>query len=322
MNLGIWHMAYGASQETGNVLPRSSHTPYAISHTRSLQAYSIWCMASLLLVAAVASASEAASRMALLPFQNVSGHIKSPAIIIPLIEPALRGRGYEVIRSDAVEAFLIQHRIRATNKLSKEQLIALGKQFGAEFAMVGSIDLFADTPGNPQWGLSARLLETASGSIVWADAAGFTGDDFTGFLGLGTVTSPEELAVRVVEMLLRSLPSGDNPGEEQRLARAARSGKLGGRVFRDSRLDTDPPKSVAVLPFENGTDRRGAALIMDDLMLAGLFKASHFEVADAGEVQQVLQTGGLAPYGAIDVESLRQIGNAVRVDAVILGRVD
>ncbi len=308
--------------------PGSNHKPYAIRPkpyaipAGSRMAYGLWCMASLLLVAAVAPVSEAATRIALLPFQNVSGHIRSPAIITPLIEPTLRTRGYEVVTSDAVEAFLIQHRIRATNKLSREQLAALGKEFGAEFAMVGSIDLFADTPGNPQWGLSARLLETASGSIVWADAAGVTGDDFTGFLGLGTVTSPEELAVRVVEMLFRSLPTGENPGEEQKVARAPRSVKLPGRVFRDPRLDTGPPKSVAVLPFENGTDRRGAALIMDDLMVAGLFKASHFEVADAGEVQHVLQTRGLAPYGAIDVESLRQIGEGARVDAVILGRVD
>jgi len=269
----------------------------------------------------VSTTSEAATRIAVLPFQNVSGHLRSPGIIIPLIEPALRAHGYEVVVASALEPFLAQHRIRATNKLSRDQVVTLGKEFGAAFAMVGSIDLFADTPGNPQWGLSARLLESGTGKIAWADAAGFTGDDFTGFLGLGTVTSPETLAERVVEMLFRSLPLAGAAGEEQKAALAARSRKAARRVFRDPRLDTEPPKRVALLPFENGTERRGAALIMDDLMLAGLSRMGRFEMVDAGETQQVLQGLGLAPYGAIDLESLRRIGDTAGVDAVLLGRV-
>lgn len=292
--------------------------PYAICHTP----YAMALLTTIWLIGGAVSSSHAGTRIAVLPFQNVSGHLRSPGIITPLIEPGLRRRGYTVLASSTLEPFLVQHRIRATNRLSREQLVALGNEFGAAFAMVGSIDLFADTPGNPQWGLSARLLETGTGRIVWADAAGITGDDFTGFLGLGTVTSPEDLAERVVAMLFQSLPLAGTAGEEQTAARPARSRKVARRVFRDPRLDTEPPKRVAVLPFENGTDRRGAALIMDDLMLAGLFRVGRFEVVDAGEMQQVLQRLGLAPYGAIDLESLRRIGDAAGVEAVVLGRVE
>lgn len=263
---------------------------------------------------------EAAGRVALLPFENVSGHPRSPAIMMPLIEQALRDRGYEVVEPDALEPFLFQRRIRATGKLSREQLGALGKEFSVQFAVVGSIDLFADTPGNPQWGVSGRLVNTASGAILWADAAGFTGDDFTGIMGLGTITSPDDLAAKAAQELFRDLPAGEQPAGAAGAARP-RARKRPPGVFRDPGLDADPPKRVAVLPFENGTERRGAALIVDDLMAVALFQAGRYEVTDAGEVRHALQALGLAPYGGIDLDSLGKIGEALGVDAVILGRV-
>ncbi len=93
-------------------------------------------------------------------------------------------------------------------------------------------------------------------------------------------------------------------------------------VYRDPMMETDPPKRLAVLPFENGTERRGAALIVDDLMDVALFQAGRFELVDSGEVRRALQALGLAPYGAIDLDSLGKIGEALGADAVILGRVE
>jgi TolB-like protein len=274
------------------------------------------------LVFGVASGSGAATRIAILPFQNVSGHLEAPPIITPLISKAAQDRGYEVIEANSLEPFLARHRIRATEKIRREQLGALAKELGASLALVGSIDLFADTPGNPQWGLSGRLLSTDSGRMLWAGAAGYTGDDFTGFLELGTVTSPDRLAELVVHKLFNDFPSAGEQGEPPRSAKSGPSRKAPGRIFRDPRLDTEPLRRVAVLPFENATERRGAALIVDDLMITGLFRVGRFEVVDPGEVAHALQTVGVAPYGAIDLDSLQRIGEALGADAVILGRVD
>jgi TolB-like protein len=268
------------------------------------------------------SASEGATRIAILPFQNVSGHLEAPPIIMPLIDKAVQDRGYEVMEASSLERFLFRQRIRATEKIHREQLGALGKELGASLALVGSIDLFADTPGNPQWGISGRLLSTESGRVLWAGAAGFTGDDFTGFLGLGTVTSPDRLAELAVDRLLNDFPSGAVQVEPPRSPRTTRSRKASGRVFRDPQLDTEAPRRVAVLPFENATERRGAALIVDDLIIAVLFRVGRFELVDPGEVSHALRTLAVAPYGAIDLDSLRRIGEALGADAVILGRVE
>ena len=258
----------------------------------------------------------------MLPFQNVSGRIEASTFTIPLIQTALQEHGYEVVKPDALETFLVRQRIRGTEKVRREQLVALGREFGASLALVGSIDLFADTPGNPQCGVSARLLATEDGMIMWAGAAGFTGDDFTGFLGLGTVTTPEPLAALTVKKLFEDFPLPGSPWQLGKAVRPARSGKIAGRVYRDPRLDTEAPKRVAILPFENGTQRRGAALIVDDLMLVELFRAGRVEVADPGDVSYALQALAVAPYGAIDLDSLRSIGEKINVDAVILGRVE
>ncbi len=286
------------------------HTPYAVA------------LAAALCLVAGATASEGASRIAILPFQNVSGHLEAPPIIIPIIYKAMENRGYEVVEAKSLEPFLFRHRIRVTEKIRRELLVALGREFGTSLALVGSIDLFVDTPGNPQWGISGRLLATDSGTILWAGAAGFTGDDFTGFLGLGTISWPEDLAAKVVEKLFEDFPYPDVESKAVGRTGTARSRKLAGRVFRDLLLDADPPKRVAVLPFENGTERGGAALIVDDLLVVSLVRVGLFEMADPGEVAYGLQTLGLAPYGAIDLDALRNIAGKAGVDAVILGRVE
>ena len=275
----------------------------------------------LALLVGVASTSEGGMRIAILPFQNVSGHVQAPTFITPLLEPALRDRGYDIVEPKALESFLAQRRIRAPNKLSLEQLLALRDQFGAALALMGSIDLFADTAGNPQWGISARLRDIGSGQIVWADAAGFTGDDFTGFLGLGTITFPEQLAVKTVQRLFRNLPAEGMAPDAKRPVPSG-PGKASRWVFRSPRLDTDPPKRIAVFPFENGTERRGAALIVDDLLTVGLFQAGRFQVEDPGEVYRGFQFLGFVPYGGIDLETLQVIRDNFGVDAVIVGRVE
>ncbi len=316
---GVW--TEGKAVSGGRFFPYAiRHNPYAVR--KWPMAYSIWCMALLLLVAAVASASEAATRVAILPFQNVSGHLEAPPIAMPIIYKAMQDRGYEVVEAKSLEPFLFRNRIRATEKIRREQLISLGKELDASLALVGSIDLFADTPGNPQWGISGRLLATDRGSILWAGAAGYTGDDFTGFLGLGTVTIPDRLAALTVDRLLSDLPPAGVRLDIAGATWAASNRKALAKIFRDPRLDTEAPKRVAVLPFENGTERRGAALIVDDLLVVNLVRVGLFEMADPGEVAYGLQTLGLAPYGAIDLDALRSIGDKTGVDAVILGRVE
>lgn len=267
------------------------------------------------------SAAQGAATLALLPLENVSGHIDGQRLITPVLGQALAARGYQVVEPDRLDDFLARHRIRDTGRLSRSHLTMLRDELGAQLAMVGAVAIFNDSADNPQWGLVARVLATDSGEILWASSAGLTGDDFTVALGLGTITSAERLARETVTSLLRDLAPGGQtvamPGARRWLPRW-----LGPRAtYRSATLDTRPPRRVAVLPFENTSERSGAARIVSDVFTAGLVRDGRFAIVEPGTVSEALLAIGVFPYGFIDFETLAALRRRLLVDAVILGTV-
>jgi hypothetical protein len=260
--------------------------------------------------------------LALLPFENVSGHVLGQRLIMPVVERALIERGYRLVDRDRLEAVLQASRIRNTGRLSQSQLAALRRETGAETAVVGAVAIFNDSPANPQWGLVSRMLAADSGAIVWTGAAGLTGDDFTHALGLGTITSAERLAEETVKALLRDLPRAGQPVSMRPAWRLPLPRFLGPRAsYRSSTLDSDPPRRVVVLPFENASERKGAARIVTDVFTSVLARRGRFEVVESGTVSEALVAIGAAPYGNLDFETLAALRRTVEFDAVIFGTV-
>jgi TolB-like protein len=277
-------------------------------------------------VAAVVAASAAPAQenlaLAVLPFENVSGHIEAQRLIMPRVEAAVASLGYRMVGPADVEPFLARHRIRNTGQLTRGQLDALRREVGANLALVGSVAIFNDSPENPQWGLTSRLLATSTGAITWTGTAGLTGDEFTGALGLGKVTSHEVLGERTVAELLQDFPRA---GQSRALAPTAR--RLLPRVFasraayRSPTLDTAAPRRVAVLPFENLSERKGAARIVTDVFTSAVVRQGRFEVVEPGTVMEALVAVGILPYGAIDLGTLGALRERLPADAIILGTV-
>ena len=269
----------------------------------------------------IAGAQEARSLL-LLPLENVSGNIESLGLLMPVLERALRDHGYRLAEEEKLEGFLGRNRIRSTGELSRTHLTAARRDLDAAVAMVGSITIFNDLAGYPQWGVSARLLDTGSGAIVWAGSAGFTGDDFTIALGLGTITSPQRLAEETVKELLRDLPAPGEPAVFPPWRRSLLSRMLRIRAsYRSPTLDTNPPKLVAVLPFENLSERRGAGRIVGDIFTSALVRSRFYEIVEPGTVTEALRAIGVVPYGNIDLETLAALRERLKVDAIILGTV-
>jgi TolB-like protein len=277
-------------------------------------------VASVMLTAAAEGA--APSTLALLPFENLSGNVQSVRIIMPVVERALRAHGYQVVSPERLEPFLARNRIRDTGRLSRTQLAELRRELDVGLALVGSVAIFNDSAENPQWGLSARVLATDSGAIVWARSAGFTGDDFTIALGLGTVTSGARLAEETVKVLLRDLPRAGEALTMEPEGRGLLSRLFGSKAgYRSPTLDSDPPKRVAVLPFENLSERKGAGRIVTDVFITALVRSGRYDVVEPGTVSEALVAIGVAPYGTIDLETLADLRQRLEADAVILGTV-
>lgn len=276
--------------------------------------------------------------LALLPFENVSGSVASVRIIMPLIEHSLRDKGYRLIDSDKIETFLSAQRIRNTGMLSRAQLNVLRREFGVDLALVGSVDLFYESDDNLQWGVSSRIISTTEANVLWAESIGRTGGDYTGMLGLGTITSGTELAREVVKVLFQSLPAAGTI----RTGPANRNGKTlhvsGGRNhcgvfgamsnlfavksgYRSPDLDGIAKARVAVAIIENASERRGAGRILTDVLTTALFRQGRFDVIDPGEVNEVLIALGRTSYGGMDIAALREFRKHTGIDAIFRGTV-
>jgi TolB-like protein len=273
--------------------------------------------------------------VALLPFENISGNVRSLAIVMPLLERAVRERGYELIPEQRLEPFLFRHQVRPTSLPSRRHIELMREELRADLAMLGSVTLYNDSAANPQWGLSARMVTTGDATIVWARSAGLTGEEFTVALGLGTVKSGERLAGKTVDALVRSVPtagapfavpSPQFPGTLQRVP--IPSSVLGFVIpfgfkagYRSRTLQAEGPRRVAVLPFENRSERKGAARIVTDVFVTGLFQRGRFDVIDPGVVDDALAQIGAAPFGVVDQPTLEGLRDRIGADAVIVGTV-
>jgi TolB-like protein len=262
------------------------------------------------------------STVALLPFENVSGSIESLHLIMPLVEQRLRAKGYQIIGPEKLEPFLSRNRIRNTGMMSRVHLSNLRREFGVDFALLGSIDLYYESTENPQWGISSRIVSTSEGNILWAECAGRTGGDFTKMLGLGTITSGKALAEEVIKIMFETFPA---PGKPFPVSRGVGTSSLRAAVsrgaYRSDSLDTASRWRVAVAIFENASERKGAGRILTDVFTASLFNRGRFEVIDPGEVNDVLIALGRTPYGGLDFPTLREFKKRTAIDAIFIGTV-
>lgn len=304
--------------------PRAAcHSLRAIRHALRATRVFIFALATLLACGFSYEASgQNVSAVALLPFENVSGSLNSIPIIMPLVEQSLKAKGYRIVLPEKIEPFLLRHRIRNTGMLSRRHLNNLRQEFAVDLALVGSVELYYESAENPQSGLSSRIISTSEGNILWAESTGRTGGDYTGMLGLGTITSGSALAREVVKILFRTLPTSGSPfpvWQDQGPRKLRLSGATGG--YRSPALDATARWRVAVTTFENRSERRGAGLILADVLTTALFQHGRFQVIDPGELNEALITLGRTPYGGIDFATLKELKKRRAIDAIFLGTV-
>lgn len=144
--------------------------------------------------------------IAIFPFENMSSVPKATNLILELMKAELASRGLSVADEDVIDGFLAQRRIRFTGAVSRPVAREMGKMLGVDAVLLGSIDLFAETYDGVAVGVTARLVSTVDGAIVWAENLSYSGRDFEGLLGLGIVSSAEELSARVLRTLLSTVP--------------------------------------------------------------------------------------------------------------------
>src|SRR4030065_2295570 len=159
-------------------------------------------------------------KIALFPFENLTDDNNALKEIMPVLKSQLEKKGVEIADEDSLNKFLLKERVRSTGYISRDIAQKLEKELHVKAILVGSITSYYPLK-NPQAGILARLIDSSSGVILWADQASATGEDYTKILGLGTVRSMDELIPIVVDRLFTSFGVTSQRKEKEQTHRIA-----------------------------------------------------------------------------------------------------
>lgn len=93
------------------------------------------------------------------------------------------------------------------------------------------------------------------------------------------------------------------------------------RDYRASREAVVSLETVAVLPFENLTRFPDAGEIVAELFTTELYRTDNFQVMDRNQVKRLMREKMIIPPVVVDRLAAKKIGEALEVDAVLIGSV-
>jgi hypothetical protein len=88
-----------------------------------------------------------------------------------------------------------------------------------------------------------------------------------------------------------------------------------------SLLDQEKIKRVAVLTFESPADDPQAGSHISKLFESYLLQTNLYQIAERGEIEKVLKERGFGKTSDMDRATLRQLGELLQVDGLVMGAV-
>jgi hypothetical protein len=238
-----------------------------------------------------------AEKIALLPFDNFSGDSSAVDNVMPVLADWLEQSGFTVVGWDVINDFMCEQRVRSTGHISQSLARKLKERYNVSSVLVGAIISHSDAE-NPNFSITARLIDSSAGSIIWADYASATGEDFMGILGLGRINSVYPLISRVIDRLFLSFSTVPS--------------------FKE----TEPSHRVAVMPFQNNSKLYNVGKIAMYMFLAELVKSRHFTPIEYGNVLESIVDNRIRYKGELDFDNIRGLSSLLGVDAILVGTVE
>ena len=247
-----------------------------------------------------ASPPTQSATIAVLPFANYTGNSKAKLAGDSLIFELLIEQGWNVIPRDSLRDVLRKHRIRTKNGINIDQAAAIRDELSADYFLIGTYNIYIEND-IPEVGFSIHLVDTENLKIAAAFSAAANGEDFSGFLGIGRITSIDVLYKTVIAKAFVDI----NPPKIELL-------KTRPKVRSAGRM--------AIVPFDNFSPDRNAGLIVSSMLIAELTEAG-WDIVSPGDVFQLFRLNNRIPRGEIDFDLLKQMTDKLNVDFVITGSV-
>lgn len=156
-------------------------------------------------------------RVALLPLDNLSDVDGASTKVDEIVLVELLHLGlFDVVDPGEVEKVLMELRIRRTYELTREEITALSEKLDIRALLTGSVLEYGSRESRSAGGTSVptvsvvlRMIEAASGRILWAASHSRTGDDAEKVFGVGRVRNQSKLSKTLIKDMLESMRSID-----------------------------------------------------------------------------------------------------------------
>ena len=153
----------------------------------------------------------ASSKVAILPFYNISGYRDAGKIVANVFVTEMFKSGRFLVEEPGnIAHFMMQERIDTLGEIEIERLKILGKRLGVDAVMTGTVEEFDDGRGGissvPTVSITARMISSNTGQLVWSAQNKKRGDDYIVVLDLGEVRSLTTLTQKVVVEMIGTIP--------------------------------------------------------------------------------------------------------------------
>ena len=145
-------------------------------------------------------------KVAIFPFRNLTKNPHAREIVtqIFLAELAKSGR-FEVEELGNIVDFMVEQRLGIGTNPDRARLRLLRKRYKIDAVILGNILAFRERESVPYINLTARMVTTDTGKIIWKAFIEKNGDDYIKILNIGKIRSLNQLTTIVVKELINSM---------------------------------------------------------------------------------------------------------------------
>ncbi len=163
---------------------------------------------------AVVSPGQKGAKIAILPFENLSAKEGAGKMAGSIFLVKMLGTGtFAISDPGVVEEALGAERVRLTSHIPLSVLKKLGEEMGVHYILMGTVlenemQVLTGSSGGgqvPSVSITARIVEVASGKVVWADARARRGTDFEKIFGIGRIYSTSKLMNIITDEMVSSM---------------------------------------------------------------------------------------------------------------------
>lgn len=149
-------------------------------------------------------------KVAVLPFNNITGQREAGKIVTNVFVTEMFKSGrFHVEEPGNVFQFMIQERIDTIGEIEVERAKILGRRLNVDAVIVGTVEEFDDGRGgafpSPVVSITARMIESDSGMLIWAAQKKKKGDDYIIILDFGEVRSASALTQKIVREMIETI---------------------------------------------------------------------------------------------------------------------